>query len=245
MILVRIVVADDHPIFRDGLRRLLEAEAGFLVVGETGSAGAVVPLVADVAPDVLLLDLAMPDGSGIEVLSALHRERSPVRTVLLTASVEKDQVIEALLFGARGLVLKESATGLLFRCLRSVMAGEYWIGHDRTPDLIDALRRLGAADPPSPAETLTRRELRIVGAIVDGATNRDIATELDLSEQTVKNHLSHIFDKLGVSNRLELALFAIHHRLLERRLPDPLADVPVEKDRTRPIGRFSLAGPRT
>jgi DNA-binding NarL/FixJ family response regulator len=96
------------------------------------------------------------------------------------------------------------------------MAGEYWFGHDRIPDLVHALRQLDAPRAPSPIDTLTRRELRIVAAIVDGATNRDIAERLGLSEQTVKNHLSHIFDKVGVSNRLELALFAIHHKLLDR-----------------------------
>jgi two-component system nitrate/nitrite response regulator NarL len=215
---VRIVIVDDHPIFRDGLRRLLAAEAGFEVIGEAGDAASALQMVRDLAPEVLLLDLALPDSTGLEVLRRLQEWGSPTRTVMLTASIERDQVLQALLFGARGLVLKESATALLFRCIRAVLAGEYWLGHDRTHDLVQALRDYGQPLKPSPADTLTPRELRIIAAVVDGATNRDIAEQLAISEQTVKNHMSTIFDKVGVSNRLELALYAIHHKLLERGL---------------------------
>jgi DNA-binding NarL/FixJ family response regulator len=123
-------------------------------------------------------------------------------------------MVEALQLGARGLVLKHSATALLHKCIRAVVAGEYWFGHDRLPDLIDALRQLRDVPVQPPAQRLTRREIQVVAAVVSGATNRDISTELGLSEQTVKNHLSNIFDKVGVSNRLELALYAIHHKLL-------------------------------
>jgi DNA-binding NarL/FixJ family response regulator len=210
---IRIVTADDHPIFRDGLRRLLEAEAGFSVVGEAGSGREALKLVASHSPDVLLLDLAMPDGSGLDVLRALDR-KSSVKSILLTAAAERREMIEALQLGVRGLVMKHSATTMLHKCIRAVMAGEYWFGHDRMPDMIEALRQLREPQATSPVHTLTRREIHVIAAVVSGATNRDISEQLGLSEQTVKNHLSHIFDKVGVSNRLELALFAIHHRLL-------------------------------
>jgi DNA-binding NarL/FixJ family response regulator len=210
---IRIVTADDHPIFRDGLRRLLDAEPYFEVVGEAGSGTEALQRVSDLSPDVLLLDLAMPDGSGLDVLRALDRG-SGVRPILLTAAAEKRDMVEALQLGARGLVLKHSATALLHKCIRAVVAGEYWFGHDRLPDLIDALRQLRDVPVQPPAQRLTRREIQVVAAVVSGATNRDISTELGLSEQTVKNHLSNIFDKVGVSNRLELALYAIHHKLL-------------------------------
>lgn len=210
---IRIAIVDDHVIFRDGLRSLLVAEPGFAVVGQTGFGREVPDLVATTKPDVLLLDLMLPDMSGLDVLSALDFSQSTVRPILLTASVGPKQVVEALRLGARGLVLKESATALLLKAIRSVMQGHYWFGHDHVPDLIEALRRLSAPRPHSPAETLTSRELRVIAAVVDGGTNRDIARELGMSEQTVKNHLSHIFDKLGVSSRLELALYAIEHKL--------------------------------
>lgn len=210
---IRIVTVDDHPIFRDGLRRLLEAEGGFEVVGEAGSCREAVECVAALAPDVLLLDLAMPDGSGLDVLRAIERSAG-VRPILLTAGADKRETLEALQLGARGLVLKHSATPLLHKCIRAVMAGEYWFGRDRMPDLVEALRQLSEPPPRSPVQTLTRREVHVIAAVAGGATNRDIADDLGLSEQTVKNHLSHIFDKVGVSSRLELALYAFHHKLL-------------------------------
>jgi DNA-binding NarL/FixJ family response regulator len=212
---IRIVIADDHPIFRDGLRRLLEAEPGFTVVGEAGSGRDALKLLPDRTPDILLLDLAMPDGAGLDVLRALHNEgKESPKVILLTAAAEKREMIEALQLGVRGLVLKHSATSLLHKCIRAVVAGEYWFGHDRLPDMIDALRQLREPQVASPAQTLTRREIHVIAAVVSGATNRDISEQLGVSEQTIKNHLSHIYDKVGVSNRLELALFAIHHNLL-------------------------------
>jgi DNA-binding NarL/FixJ family response regulator len=217
MVPIRIVTADDHPIFRDGLKRLLESEPGFTVVGEAGSGSEALKVVAEQHPDVLLLDLGMPGGSGLDVLRSLRETATSVRVVLLTAGAERAEMLEALQLGARGLVLKHSATPLLHKCIRAVMAGEYWLGHDRLPELIDALRELGQRRAPSPVETLTARELRVIAAVAEGATNKDISDQLGLSEQTVKNHLSHIYDKVGVSNRLELALFAIHHKLLTSR----------------------------
>jgi DNA-binding NarL/FixJ family response regulator len=216
---VRIVTVDDHPIFRDGLRRLLEAEPGFAVVAEGGSGAEALRLVQTMTPDVLLLDLALPDMSGLDVLRRLHEADSAVRVVLLTASADRQQSTDAMRLGARGLVLKESATPLLYKCIRAVMAGEYWLGQDRLPDVIGALRELQAHRKPTPAETLTHRELLVIRAIVDGGTNRQVADDLGLSEQTVKNHLSTVYDKLGVSNRLELALYAIHHKLTDRLRP--------------------------
>ena len=210
---IRLVTADDHPIFRDGLRRLLESEPGFEVVGEANTGAEALRLVARHNPDVLLVDLAMGDMTGLDVLRALAAAQSPVRSILLTASANNQQMVEALMLGARGLVLKESATELLYKCIRCVHNNEYWFGRDRFSDVLAALRRTTAPAETPPAATLTRRELQVVSAIVAGASNRDVATQLGVTEQTVKNHLSSIFDKVGVSNRLELALYAIHHKL--------------------------------
>ena len=214
---VRIATVDDHSIFRDGLRRLLEAKAGFEVVGEGRTGSDALRLVTELSPDLLLLDLAMPDMSGLDVVGALDLPHSGLRVVLLTAYADSQQVLEALRLGVRGLVLKESATEMLYKCIHAVMKGEYWFGHDQMPALVDALRHMSAPPARVPAETLTAREVEIIRAIADGATNRDVARQLGVTEQTVKNHLSHIYDKLGVSNRLELALFAIHHKLPDRR----------------------------
>jgi two-component system, NarL family, nitrate/nitrite response regulator NarL len=215
---IRVVIADDHPIFRDGLRRLLGAEPGFEVVGEAGDGHEAVAKAAALRPDVLLLDLAMPRANGLQALQDLLELQLPVRPVLLTAAIDSAETVRALRLGARGVILKEAATQLLFKCLHSVMKGEYWVGHERVQDIVEHLRRTEDDDHRglTPAGRLTRRELQIVAAIVDGSSNKDIGQQFGLSQQTVKNHLSHIFDKLGVSNRLELALYAVHHKLLSR-----------------------------
>lgn len=211
---IRVLIADDHPIFREGLRRLLEAEREFVVVGEAKDGFEAVQSVEELQPDVLLLDLAMPRASGLTALRELAERRATVRTIMLTAAIEREETIEAFRLGARGVVLKESATEILYKCLRAVADGEYWVGHERVGDIVRALRATGGVERP--AAQLTQRELQIVAAVVDGGTNKDIGRQFGLTEQTVKNHLSHVFDKIGVSNRLELALYALHHGLLRR-----------------------------
>jgi two-component system, NarL family, nitrate/nitrite response regulator NarL len=214
---IRLVIADDHPIFRDGLRRLLNAEPGFEVIGEAANGREAVSKAAMLRPDILLLDLAMPEAGGMQALEDLLELRLPVRPVLLTAAIDSADTVKGLRLGARGVILKESATQLLFKCLHSVMNGEYWVGHERVQDIVAHLRQSEAErGRPTPAGQLTKRELQIVAAIVEGASNKDVGQQFGLSQQTVKNHLSHIFDKLGVSNRLELALYAVHHKLLDR-----------------------------
>jgi two-component system, NarL family, nitrate/nitrite response regulator NarL len=213
---IRIMIADDHPLFRDGLRKLLESEAGFEVVGEASDGGEVARLADDLKPDILLLDIAMPV-SGMEALRELAKASAPVRTILLTAAIEKRQIVEALQIGARGVVLKEAATQLLFKSIRSVMAGQYWVGRDSVSDLVKYLRDLMPPSGESKIKKnfgLTPREMEVVEAIVAGYTNKEIAEKFTISEQTVKHHLTNIFDKLGVFNRLELAVFAINNRLV-------------------------------
>lgn len=210
---VRIVIADEQPIFRDGLRLLIETEPGLRIVGEIGNGSDAVALVRDLDPDVLLLGLTgeLP----LKTLQEVAATVTSVRTIVLTATVDTPDVARALQLGARGVVPKDSAAEVLFKSIRSVAAGHYWIGGESVSKVASSLRELETARRRSKAFGLTRRELEIVRAVVAGYTNKEIAKRFTISENTVKRHLTHIFNKLGASNRVELALFSAHHRLLD------------------------------
>jgi two-component system nitrate/nitrite response regulator NarL len=212
---VRIVIADDHPIFREGLIKLLETKPGLQVVGAASDGDEALPLVTTLEPDLLLLDLAMPRMAGLVALRELQNLNTTTRIVLLTAAIERADIVTALQLGARGVVLKESASDVLLKSIQAVMSGQYWVGRKSVPDLNTTLSEIASAFPAPTRKQfgLTPRELEIVGVILAGCSNNDIASKFKISEKTVKHHLTNIFDKLGVSNRLELALFALYHRL--------------------------------
>src|SRR5215475_11060526 len=213
----RIVIADDHPVFREGLVRLLQAKPELEVVGVAADGADAMALVAKLEPDLLLLDLAMPRMTGLMTLRELKDRAARARIILVTASIDRSEIAAALQLGAHGVVMKGSASEVLFKSIRAVMAGQYWVGRSSVPDLATSLKDLTTSHPQATRKQfgLTPRELEIIGVILGGYSNNDIATRFSISEKTVKHHLTNIFDKLGVSNRLELALFALHHNLVE------------------------------
>jgi two-component system nitrate/nitrite response regulator NarL len=212
---VRVAVAEGHPIFRDGLRRLLETDPGLLIMGETGRRKGAVALTQELAPDILLLDLATAGPRAVDRLSELAVSGATVRTIVLTDCVDTPAVLRALQLGVRGVILKDSAPEVLFKGIHSVMAGDFWIGRERASGVAAGLRKLKNARRHTRALGLTEREIEIARAVVAGHTNKEIARRSSISENTVKSHLMHIFNKVGASNRVELALFAAHHRALD------------------------------
>jgi DNA-binding NarL/FixJ family response regulator len=217
---IRILLADDHPVVRIGVRNMLKAEGNFDVVGEASDGDEAITQTLELLPDILLLDLYMPRLPGLEAMRAIMSGSPRVKILLLTATITTQQIIEALQIGARGIILKDALVDHLTTAIRSVVGGDYWIGGKRVVNLVGALHELmqQAAVPERKTYGLTPRELEVVGCIVEGCSNRDVAKQFAISEETVKRHLSNIFDKTGVSTRLELALFAIAHQLV---LPQP------------------------
>jgi DNA-binding NarL/FixJ family response regulator len=219
---IRIVVADDHPIFRDGLCKLLALEEDFEVVAQAQDGRQVLDVLQQHLPDILLLDLKMPGLDGLGTLQRLQAAKNKTRVIVLTASDDKNEFVQAMKLGTSGIVLKQTATELLIKSIRKVHAGEIWLDSHTTAAVIrqfvanDEAPALAPA-APAPRERerspLSQREREIVALVAQGFKNKEMAEKMFISEQTVKNHLHNIFDKLGVSDRLELALYAIHNNL--------------------------------
>src|SRR5271166_5595139 len=221
---IKVLIADDHPVVRFGLRNMLQSNGQMKVVAEAKDGIEALHMVRTLQPDILLLDLAMPKMPGMDALRELTSETTTTRIIVLTALIDKRQVLEALQLGARGVVLKDAVVDHLSACIRAVMQGQYWLEGRPVQNLVQVLRDLAAQTTPPPRKTfgLTSRELEVVSLITEGSTNKHIAQTFGISEETVKRHLTNIFNKLGVGNRLELALFALNHNLL----PAAAAGVP-------------------
>jgi len=225
---VRILIADDHPIVRDGLKKLLLLEDDFEIVGEAGDGREVLDRVQELDPDVLLLDLRMPNLDGLSTLQALQQTNKRTRVIILTASEDKNEFVQAMKLGCSGIVLKQTAPDLIVKSIRKVNSGEIWLDSHTTAAV---MRQFSAGQESSGGQAsggkgrerspLSAREREIVALVAQGYKNKEMAEKMFISEQTVKNHLHNIFDKLGVSDRLELALYAIHKGLHLAGEPGP------------------------
>src|ERR1041385_7192591 len=204
---VRIVIADDHPVVRDALKTLLQLEDDFAVVGEAGDGREVLDKVRELEPDVLLLDLRMPNLDGQSTLQALRLSNRKTRVVVLTASEDQSELVQAMKLGCSGIVLKGTAPDLIVKSIRKVHAGEIWLDAYVTAAAMRQFQSGGEPSKPEQAgrgregKPLSGREREIMALVAQGYRNKEIARKLSISEQTVKNHLHNIFDKLGVSDR--------------------------------------------
>ena len=212
----RVLIADDHPVVRIGVRNVLAAHGNFSVIGEAETGEEAVHLTLEQRPDLLLLDVQMPHISGIDIIRGIVTAAPQVRIVLLTGSIQAEMLADAFTMGVRGLVLKNALTDQIAAALLAVMEGYFWMHGKPTENLSGVLAQLRSQTSQENSDRfhLTRRELDVVGLIVKGMSNRDIAKQFELSEETVKRHLSNIFDKLNISTRLELAIFAISHKIV-------------------------------
>ena len=208
----RIVIADDETIFRESLRMLLQMGNGFEVIGGSSDAVDTLEAVRRLKPDILLLDHVLPGEAGTDLLLELRKSGASTKVILLCQAISQDETIRALRMGVCGIVLKTEPTDCLTECIHKVTSGEYWLGKDTVRDLVHAVCSFSEAKRSGKNRFgLTPREIEIIQAVLEGYSNPEIAANFSLSEQTVKHHLSHIFDKLGVYSRLELALFAVNH----------------------------------
>lgn len=214
---VRIVIADEHHSVRKDLRRSLESEPGLQILGEASDAYCAVQLARQSQPDILLVDFALTQRSELKALTDRTSEFASVRIVVTVLAIEKAHLVEAFRLGAHGVVLKGSAPQVLLKSIRSVMAGQYWLESDSVGFLVEALRESLAQGngTKSPKDYgLTRREVDIITKVASGRSNKEVGEEFAISERTVKHHLTNIFGKVGVSSRLQLALFAVNQHFM-------------------------------
>jgi DNA-binding NarL/FixJ family response regulator len=215
---IRVAIVDDHTMFREGIKKILSLEPDIEVVGEAVDGEEIISLLAHCHPDILLLDLKMEKVDGLAVLPQIVELYPQLRVIILTASISRQESVGAIKQGARGIILKHAASEFLIKGVRKVHAGEFWADNNTMSQVVDSLSQKfrNQTENPRSKDELSIREKEVVALVASGLRNKEIAGKLFISEQTVKTHLSNIFQKLGLGDRLELALYALRHNLAEK-----------------------------
>ncbi len=203
----RILIVDDHEVVREGLRALLSRRPGFAVVGEAGSVEQAVAEAAKMQPDVIVMDVRLPDGSGIEACREIRQARPETKVIMLTSYADEDAVFASILAGAAGYLLKQTRGNALADAIASVMRGDSLLDPAVTQKVLERVRSAGQRKADDPLATLTEQEHKILVLIAEGKTNKEIADEASLSDKTVKNYVSNILSKLNLRRRSEAAAF--------------------------------------
>lgn len=219
--MIKLLIVDDHVILREGLTSLLGTQPDFEVVGEVGTASEAVTKACELKPDIVLMDIGLPDGSGVDATRAILAEQPDTKIVMLTILDSDNTLLEAIRSGAKGYLLKSTTAINLIRSLRSLGRGEVALSREMTGRILAGLANEDHASQEREAalSQLTSREVEILRKVSSGASNKEIAEQLFISVNTVKNHVHDILAKLEVKNRREASLFAIHHGL-NKPFPD-------------------------
>lgn len=210
---IKVMIADDHSLIREGLRQLLEFDGSIKVVGEAANGVECLDHLEKYDPEVLLLDINMPEKNGIDVLRKMKEDKSPVKVLILTVHNELEYLLNAVDIGVEGYIMKDSDSSELKKAIRAVRDGENYIQSSLIPALNNQL--LNRDEDKDKVASLTNRELEVLVQVANGMFNKEIATNLNISERTVKNHISNIFKKINVSDRTQAAVFAIKNNIIK------------------------------
>ena len=216
---IRVAIVDDHTLFREGIKKILSLEDDVEVVGEATDGEEVLDLLNRCPIDIMLLDIKMEKINGLQILPQIIEQYSQLKVIILTAQISLAESVKAIRDGARGIILKHAASEFLIKGIRKVFEGELWADSSTMTQVVESLSRKYRVDsrPNQGRKDLSDRETEVVVLIASGHRNKEIASKLFISEQTVKTHLSNIFQKLGVNDRLELALYAMRNGLVSNR----------------------------
>ncbi len=210
--IIHILIVDDHPVVREGLRGMLSHKPGLLVVGDAADGIEAIQKTKQLKPDIVLLDLVMPNKNGLDVIKEIKLHQPETRILILTSFSDEAQIIAALNCGAEGYLLKESTPKMLLEAINAVSDGQSWLHPTIAHKVILNAHRLSTTTPAT--ELLTKRELEILKLVATGVSNRDIADALFISESTVRVHVSNIADKLNLENRIQIALYAVQEGIV-------------------------------
>ncbi|HEX3028825.1 MAG TPA: response regulator transcription factor [Clostridia bacterium] len=211
---IRVLIADDHSMVRQGIKQILELEKDITVIAQASNGDEAIKMARECKPDIILMDINMPNTNGLQAIQELKQDKEPFKIIVLTIHEDREYLFKTLQMGAEGYILKDSEPSVLIEAIRNVNSGQSFIQPNMTKELVKEFTRVTLHEKEKTEEnSLTAREIEVLGLIAEGLINKEIAKQLYISEKTVKNHVSNIFKKLNVSDRTQAAIYAFKHNL--------------------------------